>query len=104
MTNNDKHPLGSSKSHKEETTMQVQVAPKQTREPVLYARVKEVNHSWMQEQARANNYKSVSEFTDALIDGLRTGTAIMAKESMTEVQKTALKKKAVKKNGSRKSK
>lgn len=44
---------------------------KEPRGPVLFARVKPINHQWMKEQAELNGYDSVSEFTDALIDGLR---------------------------------
>lgn len=56
--------------------MHINIPAPASRAPVLYARLKEENHKWLHEEARRNGFKSTSEFTDALIESLRTGQSI----------------------------
>lgn len=64
--------------------MHVVVRPPENRVPVLYARLKPVNHAWMHDEAKRNGFDSVSEFTDALIESLRTGQAVTMEASTTK--------------------
>lgn len=84
--NNEKQ--SSKLNNLKENEMHVNIPAPESRAPVLYARLKEANHKWIHDEARRNGFKSTSEFTDALIESLRTGLPVTG-ETTKKAKKSA---------------